>query len=157
MPRLSPARREACLLHRAESPRSGSPPVLPEQTTEVISTLHLAAEGNDGISWRPGHSVLEAGHGAMSCWARGLMDRVRCDQRNRNRGRGQGDDPAKQHRDGEHRISRTRITPAANRPNRASVTAPPINGRQLVAVQPSAVSVSIDIWNQPVGTACPRS
>jgi hypothetical protein len=36
-------------LHRAGSPRSGSPPVLVEQTAEAISTLHLAAEGDSSM------------------------------------------------------------------------------------------------------------
>jgi len=31
-----------------------------EQTAEAISTVHLAAGGNDRIGWRARHSLLEA-------------------------------------------------------------------------------------------------
>jgi hypothetical protein len=31
-----------------------------EQTAEAISTLHLAAEGDDRVGWRTRHSLLEA-------------------------------------------------------------------------------------------------
>ncbi len=45
--------------------RSGSPPALVRQTAEAITTLHLAAEGDDRVGWRKRHALLGYGRGGV--------------------------------------------------------------------------------------------